>query len=343
MHNKTWIADNRIAVVGGRNLGDEYFGASADVNFVDLDFALVGPIVRDASASFDKYWNAETTVPMHTLDPSGVNEEALARARVLLAENATVAESSRYAADVREDEAVQRLVAGDWPMVWTDNFQFVSDDPHKVLMEKGAIERSHVQTLLVPAAENARRSLTLISPYFVPDELGTRILIDATQSGKRVRVLTNSLIANDVAAVHGGYSRYRRQLAEHGIELWELKPLPGSDVHASLFGGSGASLHTKALRVDGERIFVGSYNLDPRSAWLNCEQGIFAESAVLARQLDQIFERQCRGDRAWKVTIQDGNLRWSDGHETFDSDPKADAWRRFQAWITRALRLDAQL
>ena len=156
-------------------------------------------------------------------------------------------------------------------------------------------------------------------------------------------MLTNSLIANDVAAVHGGYARWRRTLLEGGVELWELKPLPGSDVRASLLGSSGASLHTKALTVDGKDLFVGSYNIDPRSAWLNCEQGIFAESAMLARKLETIFENQSAGSHAWKVTLQDGDLSWSDGQRTFDSDPKAPFWLRFQAWGTRALGLDAQL
>lgn len=343
MHNKTWIADNRIAVVGGRNLGDEYFGASEEVNFVDLDFAMVGPLVRDASASFDKYWNAETTRSMHELDPERVNNQELERVRGLLAANAAEGEKSRYAEENRRDDAVQRLIAGDWPMEWTAVSRFVVDDPAKVTMEKEALERSHVRTLLVPTVQSARKSVTLISPYFVPNEEGTRLLVDAARSGRRVRVLTNSLVANDVAAVHGGYSRWRRELLAGGVELWELKPLLGGEVHASLLGSRGASLHTKALAVDGDGLFVGSFNIDPRSTWLNCEQGIFAKSADLARQLEEIFDSQSMGEHAWRVTLADGRLRWSDGRESFDRDPKADAWRRFQAWITRALGLDAQL
>jgi cardiolipin synthase C len=343
MHNKTWIADNRMAVVGGRNLGDEYFGASEDVNFVDLDFALVGPIVRAASASFDRYWNARTTWPMKVLDPGAVGDEALARVRALLAERAAEAEKSRYADELRGDDAVKRLVAGDWPMEWTDSHRFVSDDPAKVSMDKDDVERSHVRTLLVPAAEAAKESISLISPYFVPGELGTRILTQAARAGKRVRVLTNSLVANDVAAVHGGYTRWRRALLEGGVDLWELKPLPGSEVHASLLGSRGASLHTKALAVDGQTLFVGSYNIDPRSAWLNCEQGVLARSATLASGLEAIFDRQTRGAHAWRVTLEHGELRWSDGEETFTSDPRAPVSRRLQAWVTRALHLDAQL
>ena len=343
MHNKTWIADNRIAVVGGRNLGDEYFGASDEVNFVDLDFAMVGPIVRDASASFDRYWNAETSVPMCELDPGSVDVASLDKLRAMLHQHAGEAEMSRYADELRADDAVRRLIAADWPMEWTDAFRFVSDDPHKVTMKKGALERSHVRTLLVPAAQGTRKSLTLISPYFVPGELGTKILCDVARAGKRVRVLTNSLVANDVAAVHGGYSRWRKALLEGGVALWELKPLDGSEVSASLFGSSGASLHTKALCVDEEHVFVGSYNIDPRSSWLNCEQGILAENKVLARKLETIFDAQCDSARAWQVTLQDDRMQWSDGREILDRDPHAPYLRRLQAWITRCLRLDAQL
>ncbi len=144
-------------------------------------------------------------------------------------------------------------------------------------------------------------------------------------------MLTNSLVANDVAAVHGGYSRYRKPLLKGGVQLWELKP-QGGEGNSSLFGSSGASLHTKAFSVDGEKLFVGSYNLDPRSTWLNCEQGVLVEDAVLTQQLDGLFDEHTNGQHAWHVTLVDGDLRWDDGKETFDSDPKASGWQRFQAW-----------
>jgi putative cardiolipin synthase len=164
----------------------------------------------------------------------------------------------------------------------------------------------------------------------------------AAGAGTQVRVLTNSLAANDVAAVHGGYSRYRKPLLEGGVQLWELKPA-ANKVESSLFGSGGASLHTKAFAVDSKTLFVGSYNLDPRSTWLNCEQGVLVENALLAGQLEQIFARQTEGERAWQVTLEKGSLRWTDGREHFDSDPHAPASRRFQAWMTRVLHLDAQL
>lgn len=343
MHNKTWIADNRIAIAGGRNLGDEYFGASEEVNFVDLDFAMIGPVVRDASASFDKYWNSPAAFPMDLLDPDSVNADTLAKLRTVLADATGEAASSRYADALRRDDAVKRLVRGDWPMEWDGTYRFVSDDPLKATLKDRDPQRSHVGIALAPAAKEAQTDLTIISPYFVPGESLTDALVEAARAGKRVRILTNSLVANDVAAVHGGYSRHRKALVEGGVQLWELKPLAGGDAQSSFFGSSGASLHTKALAMDSKTLFVGSYNLDPRSTWLNCEQGVLVENAVLAKQLEAIFAIQVSGQRAWQVTLKNDKLSWSDGNETLDADPKASAGRRFQAWLARVLHLDAQL
>ncbi|MEJ2501785.1 MAG: phospholipase D-like domain-containing protein [Gemmatimonadota bacterium] len=344
MHNKTWIADNRLAVVGGRNLGDEYFGASEDVNFFDLDFAMVGPVVREASESFDRYWNASVTRTMRELDPAAVTPEALAGVREILAAQAEEAEASRYAAEVRADDAVQRLVAGDWPMEWADEWRFVADDPRKVSMGPEDLDTDEVAGVLVAAAEGAREALTLISPYFVPGPLGTRILTSAARAGKRVRVLTNSLVANDVVAVHGGYSRYRDRLLGDGVALWELKPLLGSRPRARARGTSRASLHTKALTVDGRIVFVGSYNIDPRSRFLNCEQGVLVESPELSRQLEALFERQTAGAHAWAVTLRPGKrLRWTDGTKEYQSEPTATLSRKLQSWAARVLPIEAQL
>lgn len=343
MHNKSWIADNRIAVVGGRNVGDEYFGAGEEMNFLDLDFAMVGPVVRDASASFDRYWNSPSAYPMETLDPEAVNENALAGLRGRLAERTAGMADSRYAEALRGDDVVQRLFAGNWPMEWSGKYEFVADDPAKVTMKKRDIRRTNVVVALAPMVESAKSSVTIISPYFVPGMEGTASLTRATGGGKSVRILTNSLAANDVAAVHGGYSRYRKPLLKGGVELWELKPTAGGAQASSLFGSSGASLHSKAFAVDARSLFVGSYNLDPRSTWLNCEQGVLVENEALTRQLQDLFESHTTGQHAWRVTLVDGGLRWSDGKREFDSDPDASAWRRFQAWATKVLHLDAHL
>lgn len=343
MHNKSWIADNRIAVVGGRNIGDEYFGASEEVNFVDLDFAMFGPIVRDVSSSFDRYWNSAFAYPVEVLDEGAVNAEALQRLRALLEPQVAEAQNSRYASALRQDDAIQRMLAGEASLEWSGDYQFVADDPQKITMTEETSQRSQVGAAIGPLARSAQQSLTIISPYFVPGQAGSEVLIGRAQSQGSVRVLTNSLAANDVAAVHGGYSRYRTQLLKGGVGLWELKPLVSESSDTSLFGSSGASLHTKAFAIDGKIAFVGSYNLDPRSTWLNCEQGVLVESPALAAQIEEIFAREVATHRAWRVTLENDGLSWNDGETTLRSEPDASWGRRFQAWLTRVLRLEAQL
>jgi len=343
MHNKTWIADNRIAIVGGRNLGDEYFGASDEVNFVDLDFAMVGPVVRDASASFDRYWNSPAAYPMALLAPNDVSPEALDALRKKAAPRVAEAQNNRFATVLLNSDSVQRLVAGDWPMRWTSQYRFVSDDPAKAVGERGGLGGSEVLAVLAPALQNATKMITVISPYFVPGKEGTRYFVDQVARGAGVRVLTNSLAANDVAMVYGGYAKARPDLLAGGVKLWELKPLPGSDAKKKMFGSSGASLHTKALASDSTSLFVGSYNLDPRSTSLNCEQGVFVREPVIAAQLETMFDEESTGERAWSVTLESGKLRWTDGTRTYDSSPEASSGQKFQAWLAKVLPLDSQL
>ena len=343
MHNKTWIADNRIAIVGGRNLGNEYFGASKEVNFVDLDFAMVGPIVRDASASFDRYWNSPASYPIALLAPDDVTAEALDALRKSAASRLVAAQNHPFAVELRNSDAIQRLVAGDWPMHWTTQYRFVADDPAKAMGKAGGLGGSDVLAVLAPGLKSATKQITVISPYFVPGKGGTEYLVERVSSGVGVRVLTNSLAANDVAMVYGGYAKARPDLLAGGVKLWELKPLSGAAAKQSMFGSSGASLHTKALATDSTSVFVGSYNLDPRSTSLNCEQGVFVEEPVIAAQLETLFDQESTGERAWSVTLENGKLRWTDGTRTYDSSPEASAGQKFQAWLAKVLPLDSQL
>ena len=143
--------------------------------------------------------------------------------------------------------------------------------------------------------------------------------------------------------VYGGYSKSRPKLLKGGVQIWELKPLPGAASQQSMFGSSGASLHTKAMATDSSRLFVGSYNLDPRSTSLNCEQGVFVEEPTVATQLEAIFDQESSGERAWAVTLENGDLRWSDGKQTYNDSPEASGGQKFQAWLAKVLPLDAQL
>jgi putative cardiolipin synthase len=341
MHNKSWIADNRIALVGGRNLGDEYFDAHDGTNFVDLDFLMVGPVVEQASASFDRFWNSESNFPIAQLAPRLVNEQSLARVRLALEAATAELASSGYAEILREDPRVQELLAGETALHWTPSWTFVSDDPMKTTFEQD--QRSAVLQVMRLAIDGAERELTLISPYFVPGERGTASLVAVRAEGIEVRILTNSLAANDVALVHGGYMRYRPTLLENDVKLWELKPT-GTEAQAfSLVGSSGSSLHTKAMIVDDAVVFVGSYNLDPRSTSLNTEQGVLAVHPALARELMALFDQKVQGERAWSVSLEDDKLAWSDGTRTVHEEPEAGFSKRFQAWLMKILPLESQL
>jgi len=341
MHNKSWIADNRVALVGGRNLGDEYFDAHGGTNFVDLDFLMVGPVVEQASASFDRFWNSESNFPIAQLAPRLVNEDALARVRLALEAAPAELASSGYENVLREDPRVHDLLAGETALHWTPSWTFVSDDPMKARLEQD--QRSAVLQVMRRAIGDAKHELTLISPYFVPGERGTAGLVAVRAEGIDVRILTNSLAANDVAAVHGGYMRYRPVLLQGEVKLWELKPTGSGPETFSLGGSSGSSLHTKAMVVDDTVVFVGSYNLDPRSTSLNTEQGVLASHPELARELLALFEQQVHGERAWRVALADDALVWTDGTRTLDQEPEVGLSKRFLAWLMKILPLESQL
>jgi putative cardiolipin synthase len=339
MHIKNWIADNRIAIVGGRNVGDEYFTASEDTNFADFELLMLGPVVREASAAFDRYWNAAEVYPIALL-----NEQpplTLLQVRAALEEARANALGSRYAAALQQDNAVQQLIGGQAQVYWRHDYQLVVDAPDKHRRDD-VLDKSSVLRALLPRLERAQRELLIISPYFVSGKEGTALLVGLAQRGVRVKLLTNSLAANDVAAVHGGYSRYRTILLEGGVELWELKPEAGP-INSSLLGSSGASLHTKALAVDGEMLFVGSYNLDPRSTALNAELGVLVDSSAMAQRFAEDFIRHTAGTYAWRVTLDNGTLQWHDDSDVKTREPAASVGRRLVAWLARVLRLDPLL
>ena len=346
MHNKSWIADNRLAIVGGRNLGDEYFGATDEVNFVDLDFAMVGPVVRTcrrrSTATGTRRWPTRSSV----LDPDAVNgRSAWSKLRGVLQATSAEAAQGRYAA-AREVQRRDRAHARGRraAAVVAAAMRFAADDPLKLTLKEGDVERSAGDPRAAPALQGARREMTIISPYFVPGGARRRCSCALPAPVSTCGCMTNSLAANDVAAVHGGYSRYRGTLLDGGVKIWELKPLANKRADVEPARLVGASLHTKALAVDAETLFVGSFNLDPRSAFLNCEQGVLVSEPVLAAQLRAIFDHETEGTRAWRVTsARTASLLWSDGSERHTSEPNAGWWRRFQAAAARLLHLDANL
>lgn len=352
MHNKSWIVDGRMAIVGGRNIGNEYFSASDDVNFVDLDVLLAGVAVDQAAREFDRYWNDEASIPVEHLRRTGRGKLTLGQLRAVLAEQESATETSQYTRSLRESPQIESLLAGEIQLQWSDDVQVIADDPCKVARERKFLQPGVLESV-VDAIGQAQRELLLISPYFVPGAGGTAGLRDLVRKGVDVAVLTNSLAATDVAAVHSGYSRYRTPLLKGGVKLHELKPTAAEDVRHSRnprmrLGSSRASLHTKAIVVDRQRIFVGSFNLDPRSADLNCEMGAWIINDVLAAQMHRMFVAGTTLQRSFEVTLDDRQQpRWTEvlGGETihYDQDPHASWVRRAVTWLLQFLPIESQL
>ena len=307
MHNKSFTADNQATIVGGRNVGDEYFGAESAVAFADLDVLAVGAVVREVSGEFDAYWNSASAYPAAALiHPAPPQSAALMREA--WAKLHSDPRASAYLEALRATPLVKQLLAGELPLEWAPA-RVVADDPAKVLNPP---ERKDLQMLprLQAAIGRPERSLDLVSPYFVPTEDGTSALTGMARRGVKVRVLTNSLAATDVAPVHAGYAKYRKALLRGGIRLYELKASGEKRDQGTSTGGSDASLHAKTFGVDGERIFVGSFNFDPRSARLNTEMGVVIDSPALAQRLSSALGQGLPG-AAYEVRLREnGELEW---------------------------------
>jgi len=288
MHNKSFTVDNQVAIVGGRNIGDEYFEAGAEVAFSDLDTVVEGAVVRDVSAQFDAYWNSTSAYPLATLLPAA-DAAGVAAVRDALSRLGASPAAAEYLDAVRETTLVQQLVAGKLEVEWVPA-RLVSDDPDKVLHPP---ERRDLQMgpRLEAAMGRPTTEMDLVSPYFVPTQDGTDALLAVASRGVKVRVLTNSLAATDVAPVYAGYVKYRDALLRGGVRVFELKRQVAERPKGKLGDSSGASLHAKTFGVDRARIFIGSFNLDPRSARLNTEVGVVLDSASLATQLSDAFDR----------------------------------------------------
>ncbi|WP_028928075.1 phospholipase D family protein [Pseudoxanthomonas suwonensis] len=341
MHNKIWLADGRVAVVGGRNIGDEYFDAAADINFMDTDVAVVGPAVRQAEEIFDAYWNSVSAIPLAAL--AEAEPGALDRARRNLGAGLTSDRAGPYAKRLRGSPGVRELLQGKRPVHWTRTASLVSDPPEKA--EGATPQPDWITPLLVQEINSVERDLKVISPYFVPGNEGVEWFAGMRRRGVDVGILTNSLAANDVLAVHGGYAGYRIPLLERGIALYELKA-HGSP-NASLFGSSGASLHTKAFVVDGRRGFIGSFNLDPRSMNLNTEMGLLFEDRDAAKQLETLYAAKTSAQTSYRLELADGGLRWHDDAaeppQTWDREPEASLWQRAAARAIGWLPVESQL
>ncbi|WEN14308.1 phospholipase D family protein [Rhodanobacter sp. AS-Z3] len=342
MHNKAWIVDGRLAVVGGRNIGDEYFDADSHVNFRDLDLLLIGPAVADASGIFDAFWNSSAAVPIAALNPQ--TPQALQALVAQLASESAMPGARDYLQRVAASPSAQRLVDHELAVHWSANIVVASDPPLKFRSS----DRDHwLQHRLTAHLSGAHREVLLISPYFVPGKSGTATLVGLAHAGAQVGVVTNSLAANDVPAVHSGYERYRGKLLDGGVHLFEIRR-NGPKVAQGLFGSSGASLHTKAFVIDDERGFVGSFNIDPRSANLNTEMGVLFADAGLAHDLRQEYLQLASPALSYQVQRgADGELQWLDGSSqpprVLDHEPDAGWWLRATTRVMSWLPIESQL
>ncbi|MBC8118056.1 MAG: phospholipase D family protein [Burkholderiaceae bacterium] len=334
MHNKAWIADNVGAITGGRNLGNTYFSGPSETVFADLDVLTFGPVTREVSRSFDRYWNSEWAVPITPVEATPDNDKRTA-ALAEFADRIKRVKASQYGESLRKSDPVGDLFAGRRAMVWATAHAVV-DPVSKFDVDKSPEVESYVMTEVVEQLRAAKTSLLLVSPYFVPGESGVALLKSLVDRGVKVRALTNSLGATDVPLVHAGYSKYRPALIKNGVELFELKATAAPDIGPqtatrSLPPGSEASLHAKAFVIDQRTVLIGSMNFDPRSAWYNSELGILVDSPVLAAQVTQAFDRLTTGDRVWRMAYDVDGVAWlstDPQNPAVIRDEPARFWRR---------------
>lgn len=343
MHNKSFTADNSATIIGGRNIGDEYFGATHDVLFSDLDVLAVGPVVRDVADDFDKYWNSESAYPAELL-LSKVNPTDLSNLKARADTYRQSAEAASYIKYLESSNLITQLRSGEIDLNWAHT-TMVSDAPEKAL---GTASPQQMLTYdLNRIIGKPEVNADLVSAYFVPTTAGTQGFVDLTRRGIKVRILTNSLEATDVAAVHAGYAKRRKALLQAGVQLYELRKLPSDEPRHKghgVFGSSGSSLHAKTFSIDDTRVFIGSFNFDPRSAKLNTELGFVIDSPILAKQVSEIFLDKVPMT-AYEVRLtDDGKLYWLERKEgqvlRYDSEPNASVWRRAIVEILSHLPID---
>ena len=342
MHNKIIIADNSLAVIGGRNIGNNYFSVDPQTNFRDLDIIAAGPVVRDTSAVFDHFWQTEAAVPVPALLDQTFTADDL---HTLSANLRSLLDEGHYPYAIEQDierslaeigEAEEKLVWASGSIIW--------DNPEKTL---AAEDNAQIITSLMQKLPTVAHSLTIESAYFVVQKRGVEALKQLVARGVAVRVLTNSLVSNDVLAAHAGHATYRKQLLQAGVAVYELRP-DSAVIRKSWQGEPSAGLHTKTFVFDNQSLFIGSFNLDPRSANINTEAGVYVESPELSARLLAHMDEGVLPENSYRVTLDDdGKLLWTtviDGAEvTFDKDPLSTFGQRFMSGFISIMPVHSQL
>jgi len=359
MHNKAMIADNQLAIVGGRNLGDEYFSANPTLQFRDIDVLAAGPITADISASFDQFWNSSGAYPLRALNHQTFSPQELDATRDALRAHWRANAAAHDAKPLNAAPLATQISEDELGLTWAPA-EFKADTPGKI-DQPSPDYVSPPMKRLVELTHDAQKEFLVVSPYFVPHDAGVKALAQLTQRGVRVAILTNSLAATDAVAVQAGYSPYRVPLLQHGVELYEFKPDQRRARLTVAGSRSRASLHAKAYVIDRKILVIGSMNLDPRSAHLNTELALVIHSPALAAEVAGTFDSATAPDVSYRVTLatpqQLANLRyigapqsqleWTDqqGNElhTYNFDPQAGLYRNLLTGLFLLLPVQGQL
>jgi len=343
MQNKSFTADNQATIVGGRNVGNEYFDPTSNLSFSDLDVLAVGPVVRAVSRSFDEYWNSEFTYPVSTL----LGHQAVHGGQSF-GEHIPASSAPASCNDIsvpRTSSFVEDLLAGRRSFEWVPA-QLVADAPSKIVDPTDVSEL--VLSHIIRSIGVAARQLDLISPYFVPTAAGADALADLAARGVHVRILTNSLAATDVALVYAAYAQYRPELLRAGVDLFELKPtghIFRPFGKRRLIGSSSTTLHAKVFVVDRARVYVGSFNFDPRSAGLNTEMGLVFDSPALAQRIVDELDKNLYA-AAYQVRLADDgkSVEWIEhtpaGDRQYTSEPDTSALRLLGVFLLGLLPVE---
>jgi len=358
MHNKLFVADNAIALLGGRNIGDQYFQIAPESQFGDDDVLVAGPIVKDLSATFDDYWNSAIAIPARALARDKASDGALNAYRKTLNEHRQKvnAEGIDYASRITTGEPLAGMISGKLPLIWA-HAQVVFDSPDKRRVENGTTPGMLMHRPVIDAVAAVQSELLLVTPYFIPWDEGMRLLTDLRQRNVRVRVLTNSLEATPELAAHSGYMHYRLPLLEKGVELYEVRSLlgnaRGSGQTPRMTQYGNYALHAKLFVFDRQRLFIGSMNFDQRSLRLNTEIGLIIDSPELARQAATRFEFMAQPANSYSLALRtDGGagaprLIWRTQEGTqpveYDKEPARDDSQRTKAQLLSLLPLDKEL
>ncbi len=352
MHNKLFVADGAIGIIGGRNVANAYFLRGEGDNFVDLDALAVGFVVSPLQFLFDRYWNSAAVYPLHAVVPPAQPPAQLRSSFELMTGPLTTpAPPPLSSNDVLGYGPVgKELDAGKLDLIWGDARVF-ADHPDKPFDGEagGALAQTSVTFNLFETLRTARSEVIISSPYFVPGPVSLALLQALRSRGVRVIVLTNSLASTDEPIVHVGYSRYREALLKIGVDLYELSGSRLKDNERQyLFGKSLGRLHAKLAVIDGEQVFIGTMNLDPRSATINTELGSITRSASLAGELRHIIDID-RLQSAYRVRLNAAGrcCVWlsidGDRETILTQEPDSTSWQRLKNWLLSPLIPEEQM